>query len=305
MPHLRKFTTSCSGILHGFCAAWLVSTALCTAADTDEKASGKLLTGEELTRALDVRRSLRVRDIPLRRVVQQLQEQAGFCILVDRRIDPSQRLTLRTDLVATDELLRTIAAELPSAGVSVNRAFVYLGPARVARSLRTLCELHRVKIREARSRLGPATYGKLLAVESLSWAELESPRDILIRLADRVRLPIVNPELIPHDRWHAGTLPDMPFAESATALLCQFDLTCEVELDPAQIRIVPVPDVVLLDRRHRLSRRDRRQAERLLSDEFPGLQPVWERFGVRLSATYEQHEQIMRLLSGISGRQKD
>jgi hypothetical protein len=285
------------------CVVWLAVFLSCRGVCADELRAVKLLTGRGFMQALESPRSLSVRDAPLHRILQSLQAQAGVCIVVDRRIDPSQRLTLSTDLIPTEDLLRMIAAQLPSAGVSVNRSFVYIGPGSVAWSLRTLCEQNRSDILESRRKFAAETYGRLTAAEPFAWVDLESPRDLVVRLAARVGLAVVNPELVPHDLWHAGGLSKMPFAESATVLLCQFNLTFAIAPDTTHCRIVPLPDVVLLERRHRVTRGLREVAELQLAQEFPDLDVMWERSGVRFSATYEQHQQIAELISGRRGLQ--
>jgi len=259
----------------------------------------KLLTGRRFSQSLEIRRGLNVQNAPLRKVLTMLQQQADLCIVVDRRIDPSFPLTLNTGLVPTLDLLRQVAAELPRSDVSVNRTFVFVGPAAGSRRLRTLCERNRSMILKSRSRVDPETYAKISTAQAFEWTELESPRDLLTRLAVQSGLAVVNPEAVPHDVWHAGRFPAMPFAESATLLLIQFDLTFSVNAHSGECRVVPVPEMVFLERHHRVSRRRREKTKRKLAQVFPGLRSEWDRSGVHVNASFEKHQQIADLVSDV------
>ena len=304
--HLREtagFVTGMKMLRESF-LIWLVLTVVCgsvyAAHDSDDAArerESKQWTGRRLTKALEIRQEVNVQEIQLREVLLRLQEQSGICIVVDRRIDPSQRLTLSTGRLSTDEVLRRLAAEIPNAGFSVNRAFVYIGPVATSQRLRTLCESQRSMIFDHRRQFDREIYRKLSGVRSLVWDELTSPRDIFFSLAADADLTVVNPDAVPYDLWHAGRVPAMPFAESATMLLCQFDLTFVIDAASAELTIVPMPEVVLLERRHRVLRRHRAAAERYLAENLPELDVKWERSGVRVRATWEEHKAIRTWLS--------
>ena len=258
----------------------------------------KLRTGRALERALEIRRAVRMQAVPIRTLVTDLQEQAGICIVVDRRIDPSQRLTINTGLISTEDLLRQVAAELPAANISVNRSFVYIGPIDASRRLRTLCEQKRLFVLDARREFGKEAYAKLSKVELQTWGEFISPRNLVMEFSENAGLKIVNPDAIPHDLWHAAQLSAMPFTELATLVLTQFDLTFDIDPTKVECTIIPVPEVVLLERRHSVPSRRRGVAEKQLMEAFGELEAQWERSAVLVHATYEQHEQIAVLLSG-------
>ena len=286
MSVFKRLCLVCLFWVAGFCPVW-----------ADPVTPTKLQTGHRLTAALESRGSLDVQDAPVRSILLKLQEQSGICIVVDRRVDPSQMLTFSTELLSTNELLRQVTAELPDAVISVNRAFVYIGPTVAARRLRTLCENHRSTIFRNRRRFDRELYRKLSVARSLVWGDLASPRDILVSLLADVGLTAVNPDAVPHDLWHGARVPGVVFAESATLLLSHFDLTFRVDADTAEFTIIPMPDIVLQERRHRITRRLRAAAEQQLPGRFPGVDMFWERSGVRLRATWEQHEQIEVWLS--------
>lgn len=258
----------------------------------------KLRTGRALERALETRRAISTQAVPIREIVADLQEQAGICIVVDRRIDPSQRLTINTGLVSTEDLLRQVAAELPAANISVNRSFVYIGPFDTARRLRTLCEQKRLLVLNARREFEKEAYAKVAKAELQTWGELVTPQDLVVEFSKNAGLKILNPDAIPHDLWHAAQLSAMPFAELAMLVLIQFDLAFDIDPANVECTIVPIPEVVLLERRHSVSSRRRDVAQKQLMEKFRELEAQWGRSAVLVHATYEQHEQIAVLLSG-------
>ena len=284
-----------------FCLIGIIATValpLQSPAVAGEADTTKLRTGRALQRALGSRRVLSVQAAPIREVLTDLQEQAGICIVVDRRIDPSQRLTINTGLVSTEEVLRQVAAELATAEISVNRSFVYIGPVNAARRLRTLCERRRSLILNGRREFEKEAYAKVSNAESQAWGDLASPRALVVEFSEDAGLAISNPDVIPHDLWHAGRFSAMPFAESATLVLSQFELDFEIDVAKAQCTIVPISEVVLVERRHSVPSRRRDAAQQQLMEKFPQLDAQWGRSAVLVYATYEQHEQVAVLLSG-------
>lgn len=258
----------------------------------------KLRTGRALGRTLEQRRALTVQAIPLREVLSDFQEQTGLCIVLDRRVDPSTRVTLNVALTSTEQILRQITALLPEAGLSVNRSFVYIGPKKTAHRLRTLCEQQRAAVLKARGGLSSEAYVSLSSAQPLAWGDLQSPRNVLMVLAEGAGVSVVNLSAIPRDLWHSGRLAKMPFAESATLLLAQFDLMYTLDPNTGRCEIVPMPEVVVTERRHVVPRRLREAARRQLAQAFPGVELEWTKSAVVAQATYEQHQQIELVLAG-------
>lgn len=263
-----------------------------------------LRTGRALVEGLQSRRALTVQAIPLRQLLADLQVQTGICIVLDRRIDPSQRLTMNVELSSTLELLQAVAEQIPDAGFSVNRSFVYIAPSVAARRLRTLCEQNRTAVLEVRRQLDPEVYGRLSARMDVLWEELARPRDVIQRAAESQGLQVTNPEVVPADLWHAGRLAAMSFSEAATLLLNQFDLTFRLDAADAALQIVAVPESVVIEQRHSVPRRRRGQVELQLKEQFSDIVMRWERASVYVQATWEQHQQIAALVSG-SGSSDD
>ena len=266
------------------------------------ESSTDLHTGRALTQALEQRRALTVQAMPLRQLLTDLQQQTEICIVLDRRIDPSQRLTLTTELMPTLRVLQQVAAAVPDADVSVNRSFVLIGPESAAQRLRTLCERNRAMILEARREFDQDVYEQLSLRKRFSWDELSHPRDLLRQLAEGRRLTIRGADLVPHDLWHAGQWPAMTFAEAATLLLSQFDLTYRIDVATAALEIALIPDVVAIAQSHRVPRRWQESDRRRLAAQFPDLNFEWNRSSVSVAATYEQQQHIASMLSGDAMR---
>ena len=269
-----------------------------TSAVFEEAEPGRLETGSTLREVLDRRRSLNVQSASVREVLSDLEKQTGVCMVLDRRIDPSLRITMNTELSPTDVLLHRLAHQLPDCGVSVNRACVYIGPRQSAEHLRTLCEIRRQGVRNERRKFAPETWTRISWHRAMSWEDLSTPRDIVTQLTKSAGLVLSNPEAIPHDLWKARRLPPISFAEAVTLVLIQFDLTFSLDPTNAECEVVPLPAEILIKKRHKVPRYLRETAIRQFADQFPNLDPQWLRTAVHVRATLEQHEQIAALLSG-------
>ena len=253
-----------------------------------------------LHQKLSEKTSVNVRDVTCHDFLRRLSGQSGIPIIRDRRINPSTALTLKTDLVSTKRLLNIIAGHLPDAGVSYGDSYVYIGPLSSARTLQTLIELRRKQILDARSRFPNDAYRRLIASTSSPWADASSPRQLILSRAGECGLAITNAEIIPHDLWRADSLPVIPFAEFASIVLTQFDLTFDVSAGDSTMTIVPQPDSIVIEKRHGVPRRRRTEVERWLTDQSSGVNATWQRASVLVTARIEIHQQITRLIQSGS-----
>jgi len=265
-------------------------------ADRDVSRHGPFRQENDLQDQLEQRRSVTVKSVPLRDLLLDLQSETGICIFLDRRIDPSSRMSLNTPLVRTDELLRMIAKELPEAGVSIGYDLVYVGPRNCTKRFRTLVECNRATIRSSHRAFLKETYSNLALKSELRWDDLASPRDIVSRLTADVGLAFTNPQDIPHDLWPGGQLPSLSFVESVTLLLLQFDLTFEVQPEGNTCRVVEIPDDILIEKRHSIPREKRESARSIVETRLPELSARWTKTEVRFRGTVEEHEQVAELL---------
>src|SRR5262249_13588918 len=144
-------------------------------------------------------------------------------ILLDRRIDPTASLRADAGGEMLGDFLERLASGSNSGAVLVGNS-VYLGPAAAASKLRTLVAL-RTQGLSARGEIPAGRRGELIRASTVRWENLDSPGDVLTRLAERYQLKIDGLELVPYDLWGGAVLPEASAAEAFSLVLIQFDLT--------------------------------------------------------------------------------
>ncbi len=185
--------------------------------------------------------------VPLRQALQSLSRAERLAVLIDRRIDPGQKLQLQLDAVPLKTALHDIA-EHRRLGVSMLGPVAYYGPPWAATRLRTISELRE----EEAQRLPSDVARKLLQPAPAGWEDFAEPRQILEQWARQTGVKIVGLERrIPHDLWAAAELPPMSPVDRLTLVLIQYDLTFQISIDGKSIALVPLPDDVALVRAYR------------------------------------------------------
>ncbi|MGA2035759.1 MAG: hypothetical protein ABSG68_26220, partial [Thermoguttaceae bacterium] len=180
---------------------------------------------------------------PLRPALEGLARAQHVGLLIDRRVDPGQKLDVQLSATPLLQALRE-ALENRHLDVSVLGPVVYVGPAEAAARLRTLAALRL----EDTERLPAAVARKLLQAQPMSWRDFATPRDLLQKLGQQARLEIAELDRVPHDLWAAADLPPLPLLDRITLIVVQFDLTFEIASDGRQVRLVPLPGKVTLVR---------------------------------------------------------
>ncbi len=232
-------------------------------------------------------------DREARSALESLSRSTGVAIFLDRRIDPSQKLTLK----AADEPLRAVllsAAGQLDGGVAPIGSVVYVGPKATASKLLALAALRR----QEAGKLPAQARVRFTKSEAWSWDELAEPRQLLEELAARGRIRVENPELFPHDLWPAADWPALAWTERMSLLLAGFDLTYELTGDAA-IRLVPIPQELTFEKTY-TPRGDSDRAAIDLSRVVPEAKIVVERGVLRVIASAADHERIDKLLRGES-----
>ena len=173
---------------------------------------------------------------PLRGAIEGLSQAQRVAILIDRRVDPDQKLTLSLKRVPMESALRTIAE---SCGLGLSRlgAVVYLGPPSTAARLRPIATAFEQTIRQ----MPAAVQRKYLQSKALVWNDLSTPRDLLDQLGQQSDVEIAGLERVPHDLWAAADLPPVSLIDRLTLIAAEFDLTFQVAADGARLELVPVP----------------------------------------------------------------
>jgi hypothetical protein len=197
------------------------------------------LTGEKLRVALDQKIGVTWANIPLRRALTSLSKSQQVAILLDRRVDPDQKIELTFDDVALDIALKRIA-ERAKIGVGQVGSVFYFGPEVSARRIRTLSVLAHEELRK----LPAAVRLRLLQLRPWGWDEATAPRDLLDGLALQCDVKFEGLDRIPHDLWAASDLPPLIFTDRLTLVASQFDLTFHFSADGETVKLVDVPESV-------------------------------------------------------------
>lgn len=187
-------------------------------ADPADWATGAALD-EKLASPTDVLWS----DTPLRQAVESLSRVKKVALLLDRRVDPGQRLSVTIHQMPLAQALQTMAQQC-NLGIARVGAVLYLGPKPAAQRLRAVVSHLESNVR----RLSPRLQRIFRRAERLAWADFAAPRDLLMELAEKNRLTIVNPDRVPHDLWAAADLPALPLTERLALIVFQYDLTFRI-----------------------------------------------------------------------------
>jgi hypothetical protein len=180
---------------------------------------------------------------PLRKTLLGLSRANRVAIVIDRRVDPDQKLNLSLRNVPLEDVLRQAAASL-GLGMTKLGPVIYFGPLEYTARLRTLAEMHAEEVRALPYEAGR----KLTQSDRLAWNDFATPREILGQMAEKSRLQIVGLERVPHDLWAAAELPPLPLVDRLTLLLGQFDLSFQVSPDGDSITLAPLPARVAIVR---------------------------------------------------------
>ncbi len=179
--------------------------------------------------------SIHWQDVPLRDGISRLKHLFDEAVFVDRRVDPGLRVNIDIEATSSEEVVRAIAADR-ELGVARLGSLVYLGPNAEAERLRGLAAARAQEV----ARL-PAEYRSALSSkQSLSWPRLSEPRRLVSSMVEQRSWRLANAEIIPHDLWAAGELPELTLTDSLTILLIGFDLTFEVRPNDRFIAVVPL-----------------------------------------------------------------
>ena len=221
--------------------------------------------------------------------------------VLDRRLDPSRRLTLTTAIEPTQQVIQHIARQIPNAGVSFSDDFIYIGPEESARSLRTLLEVQKRKLSRLRGKVSAEATRHLRRKTEVAWDELSVSSDVIQKLADSANWELVGLDQVPHDVWHAGQLCRLSTLRALMVLLIQFDLTIEIQPEGQRLVVVRAPKNLTVERRHSFETSRQDTFRQLITSQYPGLSLKWSRRAVTFNGTVEQHEAIDDFLSNPDG----
>lgn len=206
-----------------------------TAARKADAPAATRAKGEETIRTR-VKRTANIhwQRVPLREAIGRLREFSGDTVFVDRRIDPTMRVSLDIVAGSAEEVVAALANG-KDLGVARLGSVVYLGPSASAEQLRALAA--------ARSqdaiRLPAGVRRAITERRPINWDRLAEPRRLVESAVQERGWRVINPDAIPHDLWSSGHLPALSLSDELTILLIGFDLTFEFRPQDQSIEIVP------------------------------------------------------------------
>lgn len=269
---------------------------LCGSLSADET---EWLTGSRFRRAMNEPLTANWRSVPLQSVLERISIDRHVAIVLDRRIDPTQQFPVEFVNDPLQQGLSKLARQFDGDS-SVPGNLVYLGPADSTRKLRTLIALRSGELAN-HHQIPKARQQRLLQPLTVSWDDLDSPRDILGRLLQDVELKCSDLSVVEHDLWRAGELPQVTPVAAISLILVQFDLTFQWQDDGQELELMPIPETVKIERPHQPRGQSAEKAAQEWQAQWP--EATFRPAGrdVLVVATEEEHEEIT---AGRVGRRK-
>mgnify|MGYP005635647853 FL=1 len=234
----------------------------------------------------------------LRDGLQKLSKTKQLSIILDRRIDPSQQLTLQIQKRTLKTVLKVIATEA-RADISVLGNTVYVGPARIASRLRTVEEIVASQLATTISvDASPQTRRRfeLLKRQTLNWPDLTTPRELLNEVASHYALKIESVNLVPHDLWGQATLPSGSATQLLLTILAQFNLSFEWTESRDGIRLVDMPLDPRIEKQFTLKRGAEQTILSEITRRMPDLEPKVTARRITVVGTVEQIETVEAII---------
>lgn len=250
----------------------------------------KWKTGSDLAKALRAPLDRTGNDKPVGESLTALGRATGVAMLLDRRVDPNQVVSIDAHGISLGDELKRLSNSL-QLGVGTIGPVQYFGPPATAARVEALSELRR---REASS----SGHKAWLKTAPSGWDDLAEPRELAQAIAADAGAKINNPEAVPHDVWAAWSGPPLSHADRLTLILAGFDLTFALRDDGSEVQIVPAPEQLAFERTYEVT-----GTIASVSNELKRLLPdvkVQASSGksIRVTATAEQHAKVVDLLSG-------
>ena len=234
------------------------------------------------------------RRVALQNALSRLNGVFDEPVFVDRRVDPSQRVSLEIEGATLSDVLEALSSTA-SLGYSNLQPLHYLGPPAAAGQLRTVAAARRAEA----SRLPARSKAALELKQAVTWPRLTEPRQLITALVERRGWRIGQVERIPHDLWAAGELPAIAFSDQLTVLLIGFDLTFDIRPAERTLEIVPLEEVTI-EREYQLPVQSSDAIEPLRQVLKEAKSHRLEATTLIVDARIEQHEQLAELLRGSS-----
>jgi hypothetical protein len=202
------------------------------------------LAGPALDAQLALPVTFRFARVGLRSALDDVAKLQRSCVVLDRRVDPSQSLEFAAENLPLDAALGKLAEQL-GLGYSRLGPIGYLGPKHTAEGLRTLAAVKREEV----DRLPSAVRAAWLKKAPASWPDFSEPRSLVERFAGEALMKLGGLKQIPHDLWPAADWPALTLLDRLTLLLAEFDLMLEFDKG-GHAQLVAWPDKVMIERQY-------------------------------------------------------
>lgn len=160
--------------------------------------------------------------LPLRAAAERMAPIGGIAIVIDRRIDPDTRITLRTDGDRLADVLTRVASDTDA------EAAFYAGHVRLVPRGRGAALVAAEKRRADELRRLPNRFRTSVATRrETSWPDGAVPRELVAAAAAEAGIVIAGLDELPHDHFSAANLPPLPLADRVDLLLAHFDRRIE------------------------------------------------------------------------------
>ncbi|HEV3417055.1 MAG TPA: STN domain-containing protein [Pirellulales bacterium] len=226
------------------------------------------LTGDKLRAQMDQQVGATWEGDPFRRALTSLARSQHVAILLDRRVDPDQKIEISFDDLRLEAAIKLIASK-KQIGMALVGSVIFLGPTATTEKIRTLAALRKAEA----LRLPAAARSRFLQLRPMHWDELAAPRDLVSALAAESHIEIQAADRIPHDLWASADLAAGNFIDRLTLIAGQFDLTFSIAKDGQSVRLVDITESVEIERsyplRGGLSQRGKEIATKL-AELLPG-----------------------------------
>jgi hypothetical protein len=271
----------------------ILASVLCAGSSLAQTHAPRFATGAALMQQLALPSQFRWQDAPLREAMLRLGRVHRVAIVLDRRIDPDQTITVEIEQSGLLDVI-TAVGQGRGWGATALPGVVYVGPNQAVLPLASWY----AQQNDAVGRLPRIWRERWQRTAPSSWPQLTEPRPLITGWLRDARVPVQGIEQVPHDLWPAQELPSLDLLQRLVIVLAGFQLAPKVAPDGG-LQIVPLPPQVVLTRSYNVPQR--RLAD--LSDlrrELPNVELDLQRQTLRVIGRAEDHRHVENWLHGPS-----
>lgn len=263
-----------------------------------DRDSPKYLTDRNFRRALSQPFSASWSNVGIRAILERIQSTQNISVILDRRIDPSLKLTIDVQNLPLEKGLEKIASQA-HAEMGIVGSNIFIGPPQVVSNLLTLLELKQEALRDLADSQ-PNLKSRVLILsrkKTFHYQDLDTPAQILQQITKAYRLTLSKQKQIPHDLWANGSLTAVDANQALSLVLIQLGFTYQWEKQGTQIQLEPVPATVTIEKKYQPRRNSVALFVEQLKKTFPGITVKPEGNSINVQASFKVHEKIEQLLN--------